>query len=120
MRAFRFALRRRRLGLLAGTCLAAFVAIWAAMLAGPSVPFVLTAVQNQQARVLNPGPPTGLTATAGNAQVALSWTAPASDGGSAITGYEIFVGTSSGGESATAVQTVTGTSATVTGLTNGT
>ena len=35
-----------------------------------------------------PGAPTGLTATAGNTRVELSWTAPADTGGSAITGYE--------------------------------
>jgi len=69
-----------------------------------------------------PGTPTGLTATAGNGQVALSWTAPSSDGGSAITGYDIYEGTSSGGESSTPVNSsaITGTSYTVTGLTDGT
>src|SRR5207249_1864505 len=36
-----------------------------------------------------------LTATAGNAQVALSWTTPA-DGGSPITGYKLYRGTVSG------------------------
>ena len=37
-----------------------------------------------------PGAPTGLMATAnGNTQIDLSWTAPASNGGSAITGYRI-------------------------------
>ncbi len=57
--------------------------------------------------------------TAGNASVALSWTAPASNGGSAITGYRVtpFIG-------ATAQSAIlTGSAATtftVTGLTNGT
>ncbi|MHB8606240.1 MAG: PKD domain-containing protein, partial [Thermoplasmatota archaeon] len=46
-----------------------------------------------------PGAPTGLTATAGNAQVSLSWTAPSSNGGAAITNYKIYRGTSAGGES---------------------
>jgi Fibronectin type III domain len=61
-----------------------------------------------------PGAPTGVTATAGNASAAVSWTAPASDGGSAITSYT--VSSSPAGASAT----VTGTSATLTGLANGT
>jgi hypothetical protein len=45
-----------------------------------------------------PGAPTGLTPTAGNAQVSLSWTAPSSNGGSPITGYNIYRGTASGVE----------------------
>lgn len=36
-----------------------------------------------------PGAPTALNATPGNNQVSLSWTAPASDGGSAITDYTV-------------------------------
>ena len=35
------------------------------------------------------GAPTGLSATAGDVQAALSWTAPASDGGDAISTYTI-------------------------------
>ena len=64
-----------------------------------------------------PGAPTSLTATAGNAEVSLSWTAPASDGGSPLARYNVYVGTGSGFSAGTAV---TGTSATVTGLTSGT
>jgi predicted phage tail protein len=69
-----------------------------------------------------PGAPTGLTATAGNSQVTLSWTAPASDGGSHVSGYLIYQGTSPGGETGNPVNgsLVTATSNTVTGLTNGT
>ncbi|MGO9022206.1 MAG: fibronectin type III domain-containing protein [Syntrophobacteraceae bacterium] len=36
-----------------------------------------------------PGAPTGVSATAGNAQATVSFTAPASNGGSAITGYSV-------------------------------
>ena len=44
-----------------------------------------------------PGAPTGLTATAsGPSTINLSWTAPASTGGSAITGYKIEVSSDSG------------------------
>ena len=67
-----------------------------------------------------PGAPTGVAATAGDGSALVSWTAPA-DGGSPISGYTVtpFVGTT-----AQPTTTVTGsppaTSATVTGLTNGT
>ena len=44
-----------------------------------------------------PGAPTGLTATAsGTTQIDLSWSAPASTGGSAITGYNIEVSSDAG------------------------
>ncbi|MEP6680831.1 MAG: S8 family serine peptidase, partial [Chloroflexota bacterium] len=45
-----------------------------------------------------PGAATLDSATAGDASVALAWTAPASDGGAAISGYQIWRGTASGGE----------------------
>ncbi len=66
-----------------------------------------------------PGAPTGVSASAGDASATVSWTAPADDGGSAITSYTITtydgstpVKTTSAGASAT--------SKTVNGLTNGT
>ena len=62
-----------------------------------------------------PGAPTGLSATAGNQQVALSWTAPASNGGATITDYEYS-------QNGSATWTSTGgtaTSYTVQSLTNG-
>jgi PKD repeat protein len=45
-----------------------------------------------------PGTPTGLTASAGSAQISLSWAAPASNGGVNITSYRVYRGTASGAE----------------------
>ena len=67
--------------------------------------------------------PANLRGTIGNARVTLAWTAPATDGGSAVKGYDVFKGTSPGGESGTPVNGATlvaGTSYKVSGLTNGT
>jgi len=58
-----------------------------------------------------PGAPTNVTAVAGDGEATVSWTAPASDGGSAITYYTATTNPSC---------TTSGTSCTVTGLTNGT
>jgi len=44
-----------------------------------------------------PSAPLNLAGTAGSGQVALTWQAPASDGGSAILGYRIYRGTAPGG-----------------------
>jgi streptogramin lyase len=62
-----------------------------------------------------PGAPTGVTGSPGNAQVVVSWSAPADNGGSAISGYTV---TSSPG--AKTCSTTGALSCTVTGLTNGT
>ncbi len=62
-----------------------------------------------------PGAPQNFTAIPGDGQVTLSWTAPASDGGSAIIRYEV---SSDGGDTWTSVGT--STTHTFTGLTNGT
>ncbi len=71
-----------------------------------------------------PTAPTNLAATPTNASALLSWTAPVSDGGSAITNYSIQQTTVANPVeadwSAATVGTRTGSSATVTGLTNGT
>jgi len=45
-----------------------------------------------------PSAPQNLLVTPGNGQVSLSWSAPISDGGSAITNYKIYRGTTSGAE----------------------
>jgi hypothetical protein len=62
-----------------------------------------------------PGAPTVVTATAGNAQAVVSWTAPARNGGSPITGYTVTA--TPGGLTGT---TTGATTATVIGLTNAT
>jgi hypothetical protein len=61
-----------------------------------------------------PGAPTGVSATAGNAQASVSFTAPSSNGGSAITGYTVT--SSPGGVTATG----TASPITITGMVNGT
>ena len=81
---------------------------------GTSVHSAASAGVTPQAVVTAPGAPTGVTATTGNGQATVSFTAPASNGGAAITGYTV---TSNPGN---ITATGTGTTITVTGLTNGT
>jgi hypothetical protein len=66
-----------------------------------------------------PGAPAGLTASAGNARVSLSWAAPASDGGSPVVSYKVYIATTPGAQESTAIATK-GTGGIVTGLVNGT
>lgn len=66
-------------------------------------------------RVVPPGPPTTVTASPGNGQVAVEWTAPAFTGGRPITGYTV---TASPG-ARTCAWTGGPLTCTVTGLTNG-
>jgi C1A family cysteine protease len=75
----------------------------------PSTPSVIPATA--------PGAPTGIKATVGNARVTVSFTAPASNGGSAITGYTV-TWTPTGGVDTNAGENLT--THIVTWLTNGT
>ncbi len=63
-----------------------------------------------------PDSPTGVSATASDAQAIVTWSTPTNDGGSAITGYTV----TSTPNGITATAGGDATTATVTGLTNGT
>ena len=78
-----------------------------------------SAASNSVTPATTPGAPTIGTATPGNVSASLTWTAPASNGGAAITGYTV---TPYIGATAQTAQTFnsTATTETVTGLTNGT
>jgi LPXTG-motif cell wall-anchored protein len=65
--------------------------------------------------IFPPQPPSNVTATPGDAKATISWSAPTNTGGSPITGYSATA--SPGGKSCT---TMTATSCTISGLTNGT
>ena len=79
----------------------------------------LSAPSNAVTPVGLPGAPSGVLAVRGNTSASLTWTAPTSDGGSPITGYNVMVRTG-GTLVRTDVLTGTATSTVITGLTNGT
>ncbi len=67
-----------------------------------------------------PGAPTSVVGVSGDTQVSLSWTAPSSNGGASITDYVVQYSSNSGISWSTFTDgTSTTTTATVTGLTNG-
>ncbi len=78
--------------------------------------------ESAQTAVVTPmtvsGAPTGVTAAAGNASATVSWSAPASDGGAAVTGYRVT--TYVGGIAQGTTDAGNATSIVVTGLMNGT
>ncbi len=105
-------------GLSSGTTY--FYKVAAVNAVGPS-PQSNEASATTQVVVTVPTPPTALVASGGVGSVVLTWSAPASNGGSAVTGYNVYRGTTAGGESTVAVASnVTGTGFTDTGLSNGT
>jgi titin len=65
---------------------AAAVAVLAVFLIGGTASGAMAATPTA------PGAPTGLTAAPGNGTATLSWSAPAATGGSAITGYHVYLG----------------------------
>ena len=105
------------------TFLAAIMLGWPVAMGGGAAPspiFTATLDANQATSDKPPDAPTGLTATPENGEVALSWAAPASDGGAPVTSYRVYDSTVAGFTPGTPVESSTGTSATVTGLANGT
>jgi hypothetical protein len=66
-----------------------------------------------------PGAPTGVSATAGNASATVSFSAPVSDGGSAITGYTVTAADATTPANGGQTKAGSGSPVTVTGLTNG-
>jgi len=87
-----------------------------AVVATNAVGSSLPAVSGPATPSLPPGAPTAVSAVAADASATVSWTAPAPNGGSPITGYTVTA--SPGGQHTTAGPAIT--SAVITGLTNGT
>ena len=98
-------------GLTNGTAYTFYVRAVNSVGAGPTA----SATATPSTSIGVPGAPRNLTAAPGDRQVGLSWTAPADDGGSTITHYEVST------DNFTSIATSTSlTNAALTGLTNGT
>ena len=74
-----------------GGCVAAYLCNSVTGYDGPTGLGTLNGIGGFQTAVpaTRPGAPTGVTATAGKGTATVHWTAPASNGGSAITGYAV-------------------------------
>lgn len=77
--------------------------------------FGTSANSNQASATAVPAVPAGLSASAGSGTVMLSWNAA-----TGAASYNVYQGTTSGGEGAAPVTSASGTSVTINGLTNGT
>jgi FG-GAP-like repeat/Fibronectin type III domain len=83
----------------------------------------LVVLRNTTPAPAPPSPPSApqlASATAGNARVTLTWSAPASNGGASVSGYRVYRGTSSGAETLLAAIGAANTSYTDTAVVNGT
>jgi subtilase family serine protease len=76
--------------------------------------FGLSPNSNEASAMAVPAVPAGLSASAGNASVTLSWSAA-----TGAASYNVYQGVTAGGEGAAPVTSVNGTTATLSGLTNG-
>lgn len=91
------------------------------VLVGLSVVFPDDSTRLRRADAVSIGAPTSVRALAGSQHVAVSWTAPSSDGGSALTDYTIEYSSDNGTNWTTfADGTSTAVSAIITGLTHST
>ena len=101
-------------GLTNGTAYAfRVIAVNAAGSGAPSAPVTATPAAA-------PGAPTSLVLVSGDGQIALSWSAPTSDGGASISSYRVEISSDGGTSWAIVASAVTARNFLVVGLTNGT